>query len=137
MRNRLFAFPAALFLLVASPDCVFADDAKSELKTLVVSIQATIKTGPRTEAALAGELAQFDKLLAAHQGEKTDDVAQILFMKATLYTQVLNNGAKGVELLKQLKADFPDSMQATRVDSMLKSMEAQAGLAIGKPFPDF
>jgi hypothetical protein len=34
-------------------------------------------------------------LLAEHAGEKTEEVAQILFMKATLYTEVLDNRSRG------------------------------------------
>ena len=33
----------------------------------------------------------FDTLLEKHTGEKTDDVAEILFMKGMLYAQVLEN----------------------------------------------
>ena len=36
-----------------------------------------------------GLIAAFDALLAAHKGETSDEVAQILYMKATLYTHRL------------------------------------------------
>ena len=55
-----------------------AGDATNELKALVTQINADIKAGKRTEAALADDLKQFDVLLAEHKGEKTDAVAQIL-----------------------------------------------------------
>lgn len=127
----------ALALLALAPARLAAGDPKADLQALVSQIQAKLKSGQRTEAGLAEEIAKFDALLAAHKGETNDDVAQILFMKATLYTQVINNEARGVELLKQLQADFPSSTQANRVAAMIKSLEAQAGLAVGKAFPDF
>lgn len=121
-----------------------AGDAKEELKELVTSIQTKLKAGKNTEKDLAENFAQFDKLLAAHKGEKTDDVAQILLMKAMLYIQVLDDEAKGVPLLTQLKKDFPDTKPATAVDRILEGMEKQKAskeiqrkLAVGAKFPDF
>lgn len=137
MKTRLLTSLASIALFAISPLVATAGDAKAELDALVGQIQAKLKAGQRTEAALAENLAAFDTLLAAHRGETTDDVAQILYMKATLYTQVLNNDEKGLALLKQLKADFPNSAQAKRADSAIASMEAQSALGVGKLFPDF
>ena len=121
-----------------------AGDAKEELKELVTSIQTKLKAGKNTEQDLAENFAQFDKLLAAHKGEKTDDVAQILLMKAMLYIQVLDDEAKGLPLLTQLKKDFPDTKPALAVDKILESFEKQRAskevqrkLAVGAKFPDF
>jgi thiol-disulfide isomerase/thioredoxin len=57
---------------------------------------------------------------------------------------VLEDTDKGVPLLEQLKKDFPDTKQGRSVDQMLASIEKQAaakqiqaGLAVGKAFPDF
>ena len=61
---------------------------------LAAKVQAKITHGENTEAAFAGEIAEFDSLLAKHQGEKTEDVAQILVMKALLYIQVLKNAGE-------------------------------------------
>jgi peroxiredoxin len=127
----------------ATQDAV-KDTAKDDLKALVMKVQAKLKDGKKTEADLKDELAEFDTLLAKYKGEKTDSVAQILMMKAMLYTQVLDNDEKGTELLKQVKTDFPDTMVAKNVDKILASMEQQAGakkiqagLAVGTKFPDF
>ena len=58
--------------------------ATKDLKELITHIQKKLQAGDRTEEKLAGEMKEFDVLLAKYKGEKTDDVAQILFMKAQL-----------------------------------------------------
>ena len=119
----------------------FTADATAELNALVTKINADISAGKRTEAELADELKQFDVLLAEHKGEKTDAVARILYMKATLYGEVLQNDAKAEELLEQLKTDFKD----TQFVAHLEKQEAAAAaakkirdsLVVGAKFPDF
>jgi len=76
---------------------------------LVTKIQSKLKEGKPTDAGLAPELQQFDALLAKYKGTKSDEVAQILMMKATLHLQVLDDEAKGDAILEQLKREFPDS----------------------------
>src|SRR6185369_2676285 len=116
-----------------------AATVKEEVDALVAQVQAKLKAGPQTEAAIEKELAQFDALLAAHRDEKNDEVAKILVLKATLYLQVFEDEEKGLAGLKQLKASFPDSTFAKdpQVDEMIASLETQAALAVGKVFPDF
>ena len=121
-----------------------AADAKAELKELVTKINGKLRGDNKTEAGLAAELKEFDALLEKHKGEKTDDVAQILLMKAMLYLQVFDDEEKGIPMLKQLKTSFPDTKQAKSVDQILESIEKQAAskeiqrsLAVGKVFPDF
>jgi peroxiredoxin len=135
MKTRLLTLLAITSLLLAPTSR--AADAKAELQTLVTQVNAKLKAGQRTEAALAPELARFDALLAAHQGEKTDDVAQILYMKATLYSEVFGDSERGAVLLKQLQADFPGTAPAARADRMLAAIEAGRAYATGKVFPDF
>jgi peroxiredoxin len=137
MKTRIFVLLVPLVLATFAPLAHAAGDATVELKTLVEQIQAKLQTGQRTEAALGDSIAAFDTLLAKHKGETGDDVAQILYMKATLYAQVLNDEDKSTALLQQLKAGFPHSTQAGRVDEMLAAMAAQRALAIGKVMPDF
>jgi len=103
-----------------------------------------LKAGKNTEADLAENLVAFDALLAKHAGEKTDAVAQILYMKAMLYLQVLDNADKGKDLIMKLKSDYPDTRLGKKADQMLAMMEKQSaakkiqsGLANGSPFPDF
>ena len=138
MRTKILAtFTAAVVVFSSAP--AFADPATAadELKELITSVQAKLKEGKKTETDLAPDLKAMDALLAKHKGEKTDDVAQILYMKATLYSQVLDNEEKGEELLKQLERDFPDSKQAADIKKQAAAKAIQAGLKVGSKFPDF
>ena len=139
MNIRLLAALTILSLLLSASSGVAADktDASTELKALVSKIQTKLREGKKTEADLADELKQFDALLAEHKGEKTDDVAQILFMKATLYEQILKDTAKGDALMAQLKRDFPDSEQAKEMEQQEAAKKLKAALVVGSKFPDF
>ena len=111
--------------------------AANELKELVTKIQKKLQAGDRTEEKLAAELKEFETLLAKHKGEKTDDVAQILFMKAQLYAEVLDDKAKGKELMAQLMKEFPDSKPAASAKQQEAAEKVRAGLVAGAQFPEF
>ncbi len=100
-------------------------DAATELQDLIGKVQAKLKAGQHTETELADDLKGFDDLLAEHKGEKTDAVAQVLFMKAMLYLQVLENNDKGMELIKQLKHDFPGTKSVEAADQTLEMLKKQ------------
>lgn len=143
-----------LKLLLAATICLVGSqvygadtkDAKKELQAVVDKInakRAELK-GKVTSADLAPYMKEFDALLAEHKGEKTDDVAQILLMDALLYVEILDDDAKGSELLQQLKKDFDGTKPAANVDLILARIEKQKGakeiqkkLAVGAVFPDF
>ena len=119
-------------------------DAATELKELITRIQGKISDGKRSEADFSEELKSFDDLLANHKGEKTDDVAQIPFMKAMLYLQVFDKVDKGTAIIEQIKRDFPDTQQGKSADKMLASIKEQEetkkisrALVEGSKFPDF
>ncbi len=121
-----------------------AGGVTDELKGVVDKIKAKLADGKNTEADLADNLKEFDAILDKHKTEKTDEVAQVLFMKAILYLQVLDNDEKGTDLIKQLKKDFPDSAQGKNADNILESVAKQSEakkiqktLAVGNKFPDF
>ena len=109
MKLKLISALVVLSLWFANSRLLAAEaaGAQEELKDLITKVQTKLKEGKKTEADLAGELKSFDELLAKHKGEKTDDVAQILFMKAQLYLQVLDDTGKGIAAIEQLKRDFP------------------------------
>jgi thiol-disulfide isomerase/thioredoxin len=129
--------------------------AAAEFKDLTSRIMTSMKAGQTTEASQADHLKEFDALLAKHKGETNDDVAQIAFMKATLYLEVFKQTDKATEMLKQVQRDFPNTVAAKTVDSVLASIkqgeeakkveEAMAAaakkveeaLAVGAAFPDF
>jgi len=140
MKNKL-AIVIGVVVLLLSGQRAFTADATNELKTLVTKINADIAAGKTTESGLADDLKQFDVLLAEHKGEKTDIVAQILYMKATLYGQVLHNDAKAQELLTQLKTDFKDTSFVAGLERQEAAAAAakkiQDSLVVGTKFPDF
>ncbi len=146
MKIKFTAILSALTLIwsVVAASADDKGDAKAELKALFTKTQTKLQEGKKTEADLAPELKEFDELLAKHKGEKTDDVAQILFMKAMLYAQVLDDFDKAGEAIKQIKRDFPDTQPGQKADEILKSFTAQAAaakiqhaLAVGAVFPAF
>ena len=131
----LVVFP--LLLMVDRASAAEASQAATELKDLITRIQTKLKEGNKTEAALAPELKTFDELLAKHKDEKTDDVAQILYMKSMVYEQVLGNHDKASELVAQLKRDFPDSNPVKMMKQQEEAEKIQASLIEGSKFPDF
>jgi thiol-disulfide isomerase/thioredoxin len=144
MKNKFTILIGIAMLFVFSGQPAFSADVTNELKTLVAQVRTDIQAGKRTEADLAGDLKQFDALLAEHKGEKTDAVAEILFMKAMLYLQVLGNVKTGTNLLNQVKTDFPGTQPAVEVDKIVAMIQQQAEarkisdvLAVGAKFPDF
>ncbi len=100
-------------------------DLDKQVEDLFSKIKVKLAQGARTETALADEIKQFDVLLAAHKTEKTDEVAQILLLKAGLYIEVLSDPAKGLALLQQLKRDFPGTQIAGQVDHMVAEITQQ------------
>ena len=143
MKTKLFLAVATAVLLSSNPftPSAFAGDATTELKAMVEKIRADLADGKKNKNDVADDLKQFDVLLAEHQGEKTDAVANIVYMKAMLYDQVFHDQAKASELVKQLKIDF----QGTEFVAALEKREAaqmaaqkmQAVLTVGAKFPDF
>jgi thiol-disulfide isomerase/thioredoxin len=142
--KQIFPITLVVVVLLLSGPRLFAastNDPTVELKALVSKIKADIHVGKTTESALADDLKQFDVLLAEHKGEKTDAVAEILFQKATLYSEVFQDAAKADELMKQLKREF----QGTHLVAAVEQQEAaaaaakkiQASLVTGTNFPGF
>jgi peroxiredoxin len=144
--KRLFIALAAAALLLpfARATAAETNSTAADLKALVTKVQAKLNAGKATEADLAGEFKEFDALLAKHKDEKTDDVAQILFMKAMLYLEILDNAEKGSALVQQVKQDYPDTQTGKNADKILEQIKQQAetkkiqsSLVPGVRFPDF
>lgn len=122
---------AALVLGLLAFTRVFAQDAtapsaaQKDLNDLVGKISAKLRGGAeRTAAALAPELAEFDALLAKYP-EKNDDSAQIAYMKAMLYYQVLDDEATATRELAAVARNFPGTKAAANVERVLKQIESQ------------
>src|SRR5476649_1059953 len=140
MKNK-FAVILGVAALLLSGQRAFTADAKLELTTLVDKIKTDMAAGKKTEAELADDIKQFDVLLAEHKGEKTDDVARILYMKSTLYSQVFDDKAKADAIMEQLKTDYKDTALVAALVKMEASASAakkiQDALVVGTKFPDF
>jgi len=142
---KRFVFPAlvAVALIVSSLPS-FAADPKVQLQELVEKVKTKLKAGKNSAQDLADELKSFDTLLSEHQLNRSDEVAKIAFMKATLYAQVLDDDDTASKLLKQVQVDFPGTPTAKNAESMLTSLTQQSeakkiqrSLVAGTPFPDF
>ncbi|HIG27078.1 MAG TPA: TlpA family protein disulfide reductase [Verrucomicrobiales bacterium] len=134
----------SIYFVAVSLSAQEKGDPVEQLKELVEKINVKLKAGERSADKLTEELKAFDVVLKEHEGEKTDDVAQILFMKAMLYLQVFNDLDVGTELVNKLKKEFPETEPGKRADSILegieqqrKAAEIQGKLKIGSVFPDF
>src|SRR5436190_1998778 len=111
MTRKLLSLIAAIVLAFSALPGIAAEtnSPASDLQNLISRIQTKLREGKKTEAALAPELKEFDALLAKYKGDKSDEVASILWMKVALYKEVFEDEAKAKELTVQLRADFPDS----------------------------
>ncbi len=128
------------FAVMGAALCSNAADAKdpaADLQDLVTRVRGKLRDDKRTEEALAPELKEFDSLLEKYKENKTDDVAEILFMKGMLYEQVLQDPAKAESIMTQLKKDFPSSKAADRIKKQEQAKKVQASLKEGAAFPDF
>ncbi len=146
MKSILSAiFGIAIFLLFA--DQSFADGTNAvigDLNVLVGQINTKIVQGQSKEKDFADELKAFEILYAKYKDLKTEDVAQILSMKAQLYMQLFNEPEKAAEAFQQIKRELPETETGKRVDSILDSLKMQiqweqirSKLAVGSKFPDF
>ncbi len=121
---------AALLTLAAlAVPAVFGQEAASpatDLRAIVEKISAKLRAGNSRPADLAPDLAAFDALRAKYKDTKTDDVAQIHYMQATLLGQVLEDLPGAKKLLTGILADFPGTPTAARVERTLAALEQAA-----------
>jgi alkyl hydroperoxide reductase subunit AhpC len=150
MKTKLF-FALSVTLALLAPASLTAQTTNRptssmspELQAIVQGIETKLKAGKNTTTDLAPDIASFDQLIARHADEKTDATAQIIYMEAMLYLQVLDNVDKGKALVLKLKTDYPDTKLGKKADQMLQMMDKQAeakkvqsALAPGVAFPDF
>lgn len=131
--------PAAATSAPATPS---ADAAiKADLDALVTRVKEQLKAGKTTEAGLAEELKEFDKLSAKYAGEKTDAAARIVVMKAMLYAQIFDKPDHAVTLLEKGAADFSGTEAGAQLAKLAGKLKAdaasEAATAVGKEFAPF
>src|SRR5580658_4977948 len=101
MKN-IFRFLAMLVLSAGLNSCGQDTNAPSQAcQNLIHKIQTKIKEGKTTEADLKDELGEFDKLITDQNGAKTEEAAQMVYMKAMLYVEIFGETGKGEQILKQ------------------------------------
>jgi thiol-disulfide isomerase/thioredoxin len=117
---------------------------QTQLQGLVQQVQTKFKSGKTSEADFADEFKTLDGLIASEKGAKTDEAALLMFMKAQLYLEVIKDTDKGLKLVQQIKADYPDTKYGKNADKILDSITKQTAarkiqdsLAVGSAFPDF
>lgn len=121
-----------------------AGSLRADLDQLVGKIKTRLRAGARTEEALAGEIKDFDALLAAHKDAQPEELAGVLMMKAALYIEVIQDAAKAEVLVQQLKAEYPQTGPGRQADAILVMLEQRkekekikAAFVPGAAFPDF
>jgi len=149
MRNK---FLTAILggLLVFGGVTARADDdpaIESQMKDLVDKVRALAQDNKQDEKDYADLFKKFDDLVAANKDKKTDQVAGILMLKASIYEQLLTNSDKTVKAIaavEQIKTDFPNTRYGTNTEKIIASFKdaeaaekVQAALVAGAPFPDF
>lgn len=154
---KLSSLLAVLTLGFATAVPAFAQDAApatppaiAEMQAIVSKVQAKMRAGEVTAATLAPELAEFDALLAKYP-DKNDATAQVAFMKAMLYLQVLDDEESAKKALEFLKANYPGTKPVAQAERVLESLtpeakaaakaqaeeeEAKMAALIGKPAPE-
>jgi peroxiredoxin len=139
MKKKLLVAMVLAGLALSGLDAIAQEKSKAatELGELVGKVQKKIQAKQTTEAELSDELKQFDQLLADHKAEKTDDVAQILVMKAMLYREIIKDETKSDALMTQLQKDFPDTKIAKGMLAQEEGRKVNAKLVVGTKFPDF
>jgi thiol-disulfide isomerase/thioredoxin len=113
----------------------------NELAALIGKINADIQAGKRTEADFSDDIKQYDALLAEHKGEKTDIMAQTMYMKMALYAEVIGDTNKADILMGQLKRDFSGTPLVMEIEKQEAREAAMAkirdSLVEGTQFPNF
>ena len=127
-RSLLAFFTVAIFALAPAR----AQDPATDLQGLVAEIQAKLDADKSSAEELAPELARFEALRQKYRAQKTDEVARIAFMQATLFAQVLGDTEKAIQLLRSIMTDFPGTATALKVERGIKAVEAQAEAELAK-----
>lgn len=115
----------------ALPKAAAPQGPDRELDALITSFNEKIEKGLRDEADYTAELGSFDPLLAKYSAQKTDEVAEILKVKATIYLEVFQDYGNALSALNQLKAEFPATQVGQEADTLIAEVEQQREAAKG------
>jgi thiol-disulfide isomerase/thioredoxin len=128
-----------------------APSTYAQLKQIQEQVQAKYQADKHAEADYADELKTLDSLIASKKDAKTDEAVQMIYMKAMLYLEVIENYDKGADVMRQVITNYPNTQYSESAEKIIakiplmiaaKKREAEAkkiqdGLAAGAEFPDF
>jgi hypothetical protein len=119
-------------------------NATSDLAALMTVVNEKVSASLKTEEEMAPELRQFDVLLAAHAGDKSNAVAAIAWARAKLLATSLHQPVKALDLYKQIVTGYPGTAVSQEAAAALPALEKKIdddrihrSLAVGTQFPDF
>jgi thiol-disulfide isomerase/thioredoxin len=145
--SKTVAVCAAVLFTIFVPTLVRAQTTNGvgdQIHAVIEKIQANVEAGKKTESDSAKELKTFDEILAQLKGAKTEDAAQVVYVKAMVLAQLFGDFDKATDLIKKLKSDYPDTHPGQDADKILEQITQQAaakkiqdGLTAGQPFPGF
>ena len=129
----------------AAPPAKAATNAVTlRLEALIKKINAKLQAGQRSPADLAEDMKAFDAFIAERPNDKSPEMAQVVWMKAMLYMQVLDDSAQARETILLVQKNYPGTPQAIQAGEVLPQIEKleamktiQQNLVVGKMFPDF
>lgn len=117
---------------------------QADTQLVVEKIQQKLQAGRKSSADLADNMKELDALIAKYKSTDKEGAAGISLLKAQLYMQVLEDDAKAIEVLNQVKKDYAGTEVApvgeqylAQIKAMAESKKVQGSLVAGKPFPDF
>ncbi|HEV2692053.1 MAG TPA: TlpA disulfide reductase family protein [Verrucomicrobiae bacterium] len=98
-----------------------------ELGQLVGAINAKTQAGAMP-GDLTNELKQFDTILANHPGDQSEAAADVVFMKADLYLEVLKDYVNAQATFVRLNRDFPNSRHKAEAASVLAQLDPMVAM---------
>jgi peroxiredoxin len=120
------------------------DSLVAQLTQLKLQVQEKAYAGKRAEADYKDELDTLDRLIASKKAAPTDDAAQLTYMKAVLYLEVIKDFDKTAAVMRQIVTNYPNTMYSASAEEILKKIaimaqakKVQDSLAVGTVFPDF
>lgn len=139
MQNLISTFLVGISMAVILPisSAEEGGSVKAELDALVAEVSQKVAAGVRTQEALAEDIDKFDALYAKYAGEKSEEVAKVLVMKAMLYVQVIRDPEAAIPVFEQILAELPGTEAASKSEAIIDQLRAELALAEGKPFPAF
>lgn len=152
MKGRLSIFGgiilASIFAvsLLAQEEPESQSPAETDLSALLDKVNAKVQGASGRPADpitfFADEISAFADLRAKYAGDTSEDVAAISYIEASFHAQLLGDSESGVQMLRQLIQDFPDTEAAqvatNAINSIEKEAEAEKRLAslVGSPAPE-